>query len=48
MEDLVLNAMRHIRITSKKKPNYISILSYIQNPQLAILTCTQSKVHALI
>ena len=30
MEDLVLNAIRHIRSISKKKPIYKSILSYIQ------------------
>ena len=30
MEDLVLNAIRHIRSISKKKPNYKIILSYIQ------------------
>ena len=30
MEDLVLNAVRHIRTISKKMPNYKSILSYIQ------------------
>ena len=30
MEDLVLNAIRHIRSISKKKPNYKSILSYFQ------------------
>ena len=30
MEDLVLNAIRHIRSISRKKPNYKSILSNIQ------------------
>ena len=30
MDDLVLNAIRHIRNISRKKPNYKSILSCIQ------------------
>ena len=30
MDDLVLNAIRHIRSISKKKPNYKSTLSQIQ------------------
>ena len=55
MEDLVLNAIRHIRSISKKKPNYKSILSYIQKstasnidlPSVEI-TCTDMISNGII
>ena len=55
MEDLVLNAIRHIRSISKKKPNYKSILSYTQKstasnidlPSVEI-TCTDMISNGII
>ena len=55
MEDLVLNAMCHIRSISKKKPNFKSILSYIQKSTtsnidlpLAESTCTDMIANGII
>ena len=55
MEDLVLNATRHIRSISKKKPNFKSILSYIQksttsNIDLPLVesTCTDMIANGII
>ena len=55
MEDLVLNAIRHIRSMSKKKPNYKSILSYIQKSTASNIdlpsvesTCTDMIANGII
>ena len=55
MEDLVLNAIRHIRSISKKKPNYKSILSYIQKSTASNIdlpsvesTCTDIIANGII
>ena len=48
MEDLALNAISHIRSISK---HYLIIKVFyliFRNPELAILTCPQLQVHALI
>ena len=55
MEDLVLNAIRHIRSISKKKPNYKSILSYVQKSAASNIdlpsverTCTDMIANGII
>ena len=55
MGDLVLNAIRNIRSISKKKPNFKSILSYIQkstasNIDLPLVesTCTDMTANGII
>ena len=55
MGDLVLNAIPHIRSISKKKPNYKSILSYIQKSTASNIdlpsvesTCTDMIANGII
>ena len=55
MEDLVLNAIRHIRSISKNKPNYKSILSHIQKSTASNIdlpsvesTCTEMIANGII
>ena len=55
MEDLVLNAVRHIRSISKKKPNYKNILSCIQKSTASNIdlppaenTCTDMIANGII
>ena len=55
MDDLVLNAIRHIRSISKKKPNYKSILSCIQKSTASNIdlpsvesTCTEMISNVII
>ena len=55
MEDLVLNAIRHIRSISKKKRNYKRILSYIQKSTASNIdlpsvesTCTDIIANGII
>ena len=55
MEDLVLDAILHIRSISKNKPNYKSILSHIQKSTASNIdlpsvesTCTEMIANGII
>ena len=55
MDDLVLNAIRHIRNISKRRPNYKSILSCIQKSTVSNIdlpsvgnTCSEMIANGII